>query len=252
MRVKEEISRLQDFYMLSIRSLAGLISRPFYFGDFIAQMDYAGAGSFLIIFVVSLFVGMALALQLGAQLAFMGLQNYTGKVVGIAVIREIGPVTTALVYAGRAGAGISSELGSMVLGHQVDTFRVFGVDPVRKLVVPRMLSSVVMLPALTVIGDATALLGGYYIAVYVNHISGAVYWMSLREVVTLGYVVPGVIKPFAFGFLIACISCYTGLSTRGGALGLRGSTTRAFVLSVLTIIVVDFLITKIGIYLIGY
>ena len=252
MRVRERFSELQDFYILSFRSLLGLASRPFYFKDAVEQMDYTGSGSSLIILIVSLFVGMALSLQLEAQLAFMGLQNYTGKVVAISIIREIGPVTVALVYAGRAGSGMASELGSVVLGHQVDTLRVFGVDPIKKLVVPRMLSSIVMLPALTIIGDAASLLGGYYIAVFVNHLSATMYWVSVREVLTFDYVMPGVIKPFIFGFLIACISCYTGLSARGGAIGLRSSTTRAFVLSVMAIIVFDFLITKSMIYLIGY
>lgn len=252
MNIMERVNSLQDFYLLSIRSVLGLVRRPFYWGDVIEQMDYAGAGSLLIIMIVALFVGMALSLQLEAQLAFMGLQSYTGRVVAISVIREIGPVLAAVVYAGRAGSGMSSELGSMVLGHQVDTLRVFGVDPVQKLVVPRMLSSVVMVPALTIIGDTASLLGGYFIAVYVSHLSGTTYWMSIRDVLTVGYVVPGVIKPFIFGYLIACIGCFTGLSTRGGALGLRSSTTRAFVLSVMTIIVFDFFITKIVVYIVGY
>jgi phospholipid/cholesterol/gamma-HCH transport system permease protein len=252
MSVIERISELQDFYVLSWRSLSGLMRRPFYLSDTVEQMDYTGAGSLPIILVVSVFVGMALSLQLETQLAFMGLENYTGRVVAMAVIREIGPVIVALVYAGRAGSGMSSELGSMVLGHQVDTLRVFGVDPVKKLVIPRMLGSVVMLPALTIIGDAAALLGGYYIAVYVSHLSGSNYWLSVRNVLSFGYVFPGIIKPFVFGYLIACISCYMGLATRGGALGLRGSTTKAFVVSTITIIVFDFFITKVVIYLIGY
>src|SRR5512137_152835 len=99
--------------------------------------------------------------------------GYTGKIVGISVIRELGPVVAALVFTGRVGAGMASELGSMVLGHQVDTLRVFGVDPVKKLVTPRIVSSLIMLPALTVIGDATSILGGYYIARFVSHQSGA-------------------------------------------------------------------------------
>jgi phospholipid/cholesterol/gamma-HCH transport system permease protein len=252
MNMIHRISELQDFYVLSWRSLSGLMRGPFYLSDTIEQMDYTGAGSLPIILIVSVFVGMALSLQLETQLAFMGLENYTGRVVAMAVIREIGPVVVALVYAGRAGSGMSSELGSMVLGHQVDTLRVFGVDPVKKLVIPRMLSSVAMLPALTIIGDTASLLGGYYIAVYVSHLSGSTYWLSVRNVLSFGYVFPGIIKPFVFGYLIACISCHMGLATRGGALGLRSSTTRAFVVSTMTIIVFDFLITKVVIYLIGY
>ena len=114
--------------------------------DLIEQMDYAGAGSFSIVLLVSLFLGMALSLQLSAELSRIGLKMYTGNIVGISIIREMGPVVTALIFAGRVGSGMASELGSMILGHQVDTLRVFGVNPVKKLVAPRVLSSIIMLP----------------------------------------------------------------------------------------------------------
>ena len=112
----------------------GLIRRPFYYKDMIERMDYTGTGSFVIVLLVSLFIGMALSLQLSAELSGMGLKMYIGKIVGVSIIREIGPVMTALVFAGRVGSGMASELGSMILGHQVDTLRAFGVDPVKKLV----------------------------------------------------------------------------------------------------------------------
>jgi phospholipid/cholesterol/gamma-HCH transport system permease protein len=215
-------------------------------------MDYAGTGSLIIVLLVSLFIGMALSLQLAAELSGMGLKMYIGKIVGVSIIREIGPVMTGLVFAGRVGSGMVSELGSMILGHQVDTLRVFGVDPLKKLVAPRILSSLIMLPALTFVGDAVSMLGGYYIAVYVSHQSSAVYWSSIRGVINLENVLSGFIKPFVFGYLIACISCYTGLSTKGGALGLRRSTTRAVVASFIMIIVADFILTRILLYVLGF
>lgn len=215
-------------------------------------MDYAGAGSFLIIFLVSLFIGMALSLQLSAELSVLGLKMYTGRIVGFAVIREIGPVTAALVFAGRVGAGMASELGSMILGHQVDTLRVFGLDPIKKLVTPRILSSLVMLPTLTIIGDAVSLFGSYYIAAFISHQSSTFYWSSIQEVLIFDNVFAGSIKPFIFGYLIACISCYMGLSTKGGAIGLRRSTTRAVVASMVVIIVSDFLLTRILLYVLGF
>jgi phospholipid/cholesterol/gamma-HCH transport system permease protein len=252
MRIKELISDLQDFYLLSVRGLLGLMRKPFYFKDTIEQMDYAGTGSFIIILLVSLFIGMALSLQLSAELSALGLKMYIGKIVGVSIVREIGPVMTGLVFAGRVGSGMASELGSMILGHQVDTLRVFGVDPVKKLVTPRILSSVIMLPALTFTGDAVSTLGGYYIAVFVSHQSGAVYWSSIRGVINLENVLSGFIKPFVFGYLIACISCYMGLSTKGGAVGLRRSTTRAVVASFIMIIVADFILTRILLYVLGF
>lgn len=251
-KLKELISDLQDFYMLSVTGLSGIIKRPFYYKDLVEQMDYAGAGSFFIVFLVSLFIGMALSLQLSAELSTLGLKMYTGKIVGISIIREIGPVTAALVFAGRVGSGMASELGSMILGHQVDSLRVFGVDPMKKLITPRIWSSVIMLPALTVIGDAVSLFGGYYIAVFVSHQSGTFYWSSVRDVLTFENVFSGTAKPFIFGYLIACIGCYMGLSTKGGSKGLRRSTTRAVVISIVMIIVSDFVLTRILLYALGF
>lgn len=251
-RLKKLISDFQDFYLLSMRGVLNIFKRPFYLKDTIEQMDYAGAGSFFIIFIVSLFVGMALSLQLSAELSRLGMKVYTGKVVGISVIRELGPVVAALVFTGRVGAGMASELGLMVLGHQVDTFRVFGVDPIKKLVTPRIASSIIMLPALTIIGDAVSLFGGYYIAVFVSNQSGTLYWSSIREELIFENVFSGAIKPFVFGYLIACICCYMGLSTKGGATGLRQSTTKAVVTSIIMIIVSDFILTRILLYVLGF
>ena len=249
---KELIYDLQEFYLLSTRGLLGVVRKPFYFKDTIEQMDYAGAGSFFIIVLISLFVGMALSLQLAAELSTLGLKMYSGKIVGISIIRELGPMVVAVVYSGRVGAGIASELGSMVLGHQVDTLRVFGVDPIKKLVTPRIITALIMLPVLTIIGDAVSLLGGYYISVFVSHQSGTFYWSSIREVLTFENVFSGSFKPFIFGFLIASISCFMGLTTKGGAQGLRRTTTRAVVMSIVMIIVSDFILTRILLYVLGF
>jgi phospholipid/cholesterol/gamma-HCH transport system permease protein len=250
--LKRTIDELQEYYFLAVKGVLGIFRRPFYGKDFVEQMDYAGVGSLLIVCLVSLFVGMALSLQLSAELSVMGLKMYTGKVVGISIIREIGPVAAGLVFAGRVGAGMASELGLMILGHQVDSFRVFGVDPIKKLVTPRILSSIVMLPALTIIGDAAALLGAYYIAVFVSNQSGYVYWTAIEHVLTFQNVFSGIAKPFVFGFIISSISCYMGLSTFGGAVGLRRSTTRAVVYSIVMIIMADFVLTRILLYALGF
>jgi phospholipid/cholesterol/gamma-HCH transport system permease protein len=250
--LKRIIDELQEYYFLSVKGVIGIFRGPFYGKDLVDQMDYAGVGSLLIVCLVSLFVGMALSLQLSAELSVMGLKMYTGKVVGISIIREIGPVAAGLVFAGRVGAGMASELGLMILGHQVDSLRVFGVDPVRKLVTPRILSAVVMLPALTIIGDAASLFGAYYIAVFVSNQSGYVYWTSIQHVLTFQNVFSGIAKPFVFGFIISSISCYMGLSTFGGAVGLRRSTTRAVVYSIVMIIMADFVLTRILLYVLGF
>ncbi len=252
MKIKELVSDVQDFYLLSIDGIFGVARKPFYFKDTVEQMDYAGAGSFLIVVIVSLFVGMALSLQLSAELSAVGLQVYTGKIVGISIIRELGPIVTALVFIGRVGAGMASELGSMSLGHQVDTLRVFGVDPIKKLVTPRIISSIIMLPALTIIGSTVSILGGYYITVFVGHQSGAIYWSSIREILIFENILIGAVKPFVFGYLITCICCYFGLTTKGGAVGLRRATTNAVVASIVMVIISGFILTKILFYALGF
>ena len=250
--IQQILYEFQQFYLLTCRGLLNIFRRPFYYRDLMEQMDYAGAGSLLIILMVALFIGMALSLQIAAEFAVLGLQIYTGRVVGISIISEIGPVATALVFAGRAGSGMASELGTMVLRHQVDTLRVFGIDPVKKLITPRILGSVLMLPALTIIADAVSLTGGWYISSVVNNQSSTVYWDSIRVIMETRYIISGAVKPFVFGLIIAGISCYTGLSTHGGAVGLRSSTTRAFVISTILIIISDFIVTKIILFLFGY
>jgi phospholipid/cholesterol/gamma-HCH transport system permease protein len=251
MDIKGTIARLQDFYILSFKAPLGIFRRPFYYNETIEQMDYAGTGSFFIVFLVSLFIGMALSLQTSVELGELGLKMYTGRIVGLSIIKEVGPVLIALCFAGRVGSGMASELGSMMLGHQVDIMRVHGVNPVKKLVTPRVVSAVIMLPVLTVIGDAISLVGGYYIAVFVSHQSGSFYWSQIKDIMDFENIVSGIIKPFIFGYLIACISCYTGLSTSGGAQGLRKSTTTAVVYSIIMIIVSDFMLTRALIYIFG-
>ncbi|GAB5047128.1 MlaE family ABC transporter permease [Thermodesulfovibrio sp. TK110] len=251
-KLKKTVADLQDFYFLSINSFLKLFKRPLYFDDIIEQMEYAGSASVFIVSLVCLFVGMALSLQLSAELSRLGLKMYTGKIVGIAVIREIGPLVTALVFIGRVGAGQTAEIGSMILGHQIDTLRVYGIDPVKKVVIPRVIASVVMLPCLTIIGDLVCLIGGYYIAVFVSNQSGSFYWSSIIRELNFQNVFSGSLKPFIFGYLISCISCFYGLKTHGGAKGLRTSTTKAVVTSIVVVIATDFILTRILLYALGF
>jgi len=250
--IKRMLYDIQNFYLICINSLVKIFKRPLYINDIIEQMEYAGASSVFIVSLVCLFVGMALSLQLSAELSSLGLKMYTGKIVGIAVIREIGPLVTALVFIGRVGAGQAAEIGSMILGHQIDTLRVYGIDPIKKVVIPRVVASVFMLPCLTIIGDLVCLFGGYYIAVFVSNQSGSFYWSSIIEELTFENVFSGSIKPFIFGYLISCISCFYGLTTRGGAKGLRTSTTKAVVTSIVVVIAMDFVLTRILLYALGF
>ncbi len=244
MDVRRTASQLQDFYILSVKSIGYIFRRPFYLDEIIEQMNYIGVGSLLLVALVSLFIGLALSLQISTELSLLGLQMYTGNIVGVSIIKEIGPVSIGLAFAGRVGSGMASEIGSMVIGHQVDVLRVYGVLPLKKLVVPRVLSCLVMLPLLTVIGDTIAILGSYYIAIYESHQSSAFFWSQIKATLTFSNMLTGVLKPVVFGYIIACVSCYKGLATSGGAKGLRMATTQAVVISSIAIIVADFMITR--------
>lgn len=245
MDINRTFARLQDFYLMCLTSIGSTFRRPFYFNETIEQMRSVGVGSVLLVFLVSLFIGMALSLQTATQLAVLGLDMYTGNIVSLSIIKEIGPVSIGLAFAGRVGSGMASEIGSMVIGHQVDVLRVFGIDPIKRLVIPRILACMTMQPLLTIIGDTIGILGGYYIVVFERHQSSSVYWSQIKWNLTGVNMLSGLLKPMLFGFLIAAISCYMGLSTSGGAKGLRKSTMQAVVTASVGIIVTDFMITRI-------
>ncbi len=243
--VLDWFGKVQEFYVLAAKGIVRAFQKPFYIRELIEQMEYAGVNSLPIIGILSLFIGMALTLQISSELGRLGLHMYAGTIVGIAIVSEIGPVMVAVVYAGRTGAGMTSELGSMVLRNQVDTLRVFGVDPIKKLVTPRILSSIIMLPALTVLGDLISLIGGAYIVTVLNNQSPLVYWHTIRLTLLPRYVLPGIVKPVIFGALIGSLACFEGMATHGGAKGLKRTTTGTFVLSTVLIIIADFIITKV-------
>ncbi|MBD3422228.1 MAG: hypothetical protein GF398_19110 [Chitinivibrionales bacterium] len=251
-RPRQLIARFQNFYSMIYQTVGGMAKKPYYNFETVSQMDHDGWGSLAIVVTVSAFIGMALSLQLITELSFMGLKMYTGQVIGTSIISEIGPVIIAIVYAGRVGSGTASEIGSMKLNQQLDALRVYGVDPLKKLVAPRVISAVIILPALTFIGDVSALIGGAYIARFSGNQSPLVYWEQIRLVLHPRWIAPGVIKPIVFGTTISMMACYTGLSATGGAKGLKKATTHAFVNSVILIIVLDFVLTKAILYIMGY
>jgi phospholipid/cholesterol/gamma-HCH transport system permease protein len=247
--LRDVVGQFQDFYLLSFRGCVSVFKPPWNRADILDQMEYMGADAVIIVSVLAAFIGMALSIQAESAFANIGgLQTYACSSIGISIISEIGPVLTGIVFAGRSGAGMASELGSMVLDHQVDTLRVFGIDPVKKLVAPRVLASLIMVPCLTIIGDCVALLGGAYITSVINHISPNVYWSSIRSTFEARYMVTGLMKPVVFGAAVASAGCFMGLTAKGGARGLRNATTAAFLLSALCIIVADFLITKLSLF----
>ncbi|NOT62878.1 MAG: ABC transporter permease [Acidobacteria bacterium] len=238
------VSQLQEVTLLVWRVLRGLTKTPRYAPEMLRQMDVLGVGSLAIITLTGFFTGAVLALNSANTLQKFGVQSVTGQLVITSLIRELGPVLTCLMLAGRVGSGIAAELGSMLVSEQIDAMRALGTDPIKKLVTPRIIALVTMAPALTVICNLVGTLGGMLMAVSILHQPSSVYLSSAKTAITLNEIVAGLIKPTVFGFLIAVIGCYKGMSTTGGTVGVGLATTQSVVLSSIMIIAADFLLSK--------
>ncbi len=209
------------------------------------QMDSIGVGSLPIVALIGAFSGIVMTLQMSRALATYGATSQTGQVVSISIVRELGPVLTALLIAGRNASGIASELGSMKVTEQIDAMRALGTDPIQKLIVPRLLATAFMQPLLTAIADFVGLLGGLLIAVTVIGNTANQYWSSAIDILALNDMVQGLIKPFVFAIVISLVGCFYGMRTSGGTQGVGLSTTKAVVVSSVWVFVIDVLITQI-------
>lgn len=241
--IKEAVLEVQEYTRLTFASIRAIFSRPFYFRDIVEQFDTIGIGSLTVIILSGFFTGAALALQSGMTLDQFGARSLVGRLVSASMIKELGPVLTGLMLAGRVGSGIAAELGSMMVTDQINALRALGTDPIRKLVVPRVLACFLMAPVLTVMSDASGLVGGWIIAVFNLNVGSGVYWQSVQDALYLGDAWMGIIKPFFLGFVIGTIGCHVGLRTRGGTQGVGRSTTNAVVVASVAVIAVDFFIS---------
>lgn len=247
--VAKTIWEVQSYTLLACRSIANLFSRPIYGREVILQMERMGVGSLTIIILTGFFTGAVLAIQSESALRRYGAVSMTGQLVSLTLIRELGPVLSALMLAGRIGSGIASELGSMVVSEQINAMRSLGTDPTRRLVTPRMISMVLMLPLLTIICDAMGMCGGWIIASYKLLISTNQFWSDAINALQFSDVVGTLFKPFVFGFIIAMTGCYVGLRTHGGTEGVGKSTTQAVVSSSILVIAADFFLNNLIIYI---
>jgi phospholipid/cholesterol/gamma-HCH transport system permease protein len=246
--VKRKVLAVQDFTFLLVSSLRRAFTPPRYIVDTLIQMDVIGVGSLPIVLLTGLFTGGVLALQSYRTLSTFGEVGILGEVVALSVVRELGPVLTALMLAGRISSGIASELGSMLVSEQIDAMRAFGTDPVRKLVLPRLFATLATLPALTILADFAGMLGGFFISFYTVRLTSEEYWTNVYQSLAFEDVFQGLLKPFIFAVVIAMVGCYHGLNTTGGTEGVGRSTTLAMVVASVLILVLDFFITQ---FLIG-
>jgi phospholipid/cholesterol/gamma-HCH transport system permease protein len=235
---------VQGLTFFTVRMLRNSFGRPFYFAELLEQMHFLGIGSLFLVVLTGVFAGQAIALQFSIELADFGSKNYLGRVMAIAILRELGPVLTALMVAARVASGITAEIGAMKSSEQLDAMRAFGIEPIRKLAVPRFWALIIMLPALTLICDFVAIVGGYFIAVFIAHISPSAYWANFIEKVSLGNIIISTGKPFLFAVIIASISNYLGFSTTGGTKGVGRATTKSVVASSINILFINFAFTR--------
>ena len=219
-------------------------SRPFYGTEVMRQMDELGVKSVAITGITALFTGMVLALQTAYSLEAFGGKMFVGRVVSLSLVRELGPVLTALMVGGRVGSGITAEIGSMTVTEQVDALRAMAISPSRRLVVPRVVAVVVMMPVLTAIADALGILGGLAIAVLELRMTFQDYFTSILQQLSIADISSGLAKTLFFGFEIAAIGCYNGLQVEGGAAAVGRATTRTVVLASISILISDFFLTK--------
>jgi len=233
-----------DFALLAFSALRAVARPRFPAREVLVQLEAVGVRSLPIVGVTALFTGMVLALQTAFALGRFGARPYVGSIVGLALVRELGPVLTALMVAGRVGAGIAAELGSMRVTEQVDAIRAMGADPVQKLVLPRVLATTAMLPLLTVGADVLGILGGLVVSDLQYGIAPGFYLQTILRTVEVGDFLSGVAKTVVFGWIIAMVGCSTGLRTTGGTVGVGRSTTRAVVVSSIAVLVADFFVTK--------
>jgi phospholipid/cholesterol/gamma-HCH transport system permease protein len=250
--VKNRILHVQEYTLLSVRSVTNLFTPPHYISDILEQMDIIGVGSLPIVLLTGFFIGAVMVLQTAAQFERFGQTALTADVVSLALVRELGPSITGLLVAGRNSSGIASELGSMLVSEQVDAMRAMGTDPTRKLVTPRVIATVLMLPLLTAMADFMGLIGGFLVASLTLRLGAVTYWTRAIDVLVFSDLVQGLTKPVVFGFILATVGCYQGLNVKGGTQGVGRATTQAVVTSSVFILITNFFLTKLMLFLGGH
>jgi phospholipid/cholesterol/gamma-HCH transport system permease protein len=243
--LKTAALEVQEYVRLVGAAMHDLVTPPVYRHDIVEQFDLIGVGSLTVVLLTGFFTGAALAWQSGLTLDQFGARPVVGRLVSASMVKELGPVLTALMLSGRIGSGIAAELGSMAVTDQINALRALGTDPVRKLVVPRMLAGFFMAPILTVISDFVGIFGGWIVARFQLQVASALYWSSVTDALFMQDVEQGLIKPFVLGFVIVTIACHVGLRTTGGTQGVGKSTTVAVVAGSVAVIAVDFFVTQV-------
>ena len=235
--------------LLAAQVARNLALPPAYLWLVAREIDVIGIRSLVVALTAALFTGMVLALQSAVNMARFGAENYVGPVVALSILRELGPVLTAILVGGKVASGITAELGSMKVTEQIDALRSLGVNYVKKLIVPRLLAALLVFPLVTVLADGIGLFGGMLIVVFERNVDAYLYWNTISYWVVLKDFLTGIGKSVVFGALVTLIGCYNGLATEGGTEGLGRSTTATVVQVAMGVIISDFFLTKLFLFL---
>src|SRR5271154_1846901 len=246
--LKAPIFYLQDYALLSIHSVRAIFTTTRYKADLVEQMDQIGVGSVPIIIVALACVGGVIVLNAASQFIRFGETVLTGDALSLSLLRELGPVFTALLVAGRNSTGMASQLGSMLVTEQVDAIRGLGIDPIRKLMTPRVVATVLTLPLLVAVGDCAGLFGGFLVAAITLHLSAVEFFTRAIKALVFGDLCIGFMKPLVFGFIVSTVGCYQGFRVKGGTAGVGRATISAFVVSSVIVLVVDLFLTRLLLY----
>ena len=241
---REKVQTVQDYVLFCTQAVGNLFQKPLYLADMVRQADTIGVGSLPIVVLTGFFTGAVLAVQASNTLERFGSITLVGQLVSLSMVRELGPVLTSLMVAGRNSSGMASELGSMIVTEQIDAMRALGTDPLKKLVTPRVVATVFMLFFLTIISDLLGLFGGAVISTFMFGMDWHQYWSTSYQILVFQDVLMGLVKPLLFGFIIATVGCYYGMTAKGGTQGVGRATTQAVVASSVMILVTDLLVTK--------
>jgi phospholipid/cholesterol/gamma-HCH transport system permease protein len=229
---------------LTYATMLAIVRPPFYFRLFVEQCYQLGIKSLSLTTITALSTGMVMSLQFGLGLERFGGKPYVPKIVGLSIMRELGPVLTCLMLAGRVGSGIAAEIGSMKVTQQIDAIRALGTDPIKRIVIPRLLAMLLMAPLLTLLADITGVFGGMVLSSFELNIHPVFYYHEAFVSLRLTDFMVGINKTFVFGGIIALTGCYYGLNTTGGTQGVGQATTKAVVTSSILITIFDFVLTK--------
>ena len=235
--------------LLSAQVARNLVLPRSYIHIVAREIDTIGVRSVAVALTAALFTGMVLALQSAVNMARFGAENYVGPVVALSILRELGPVLTAILVGGKVASGITAELGSMQVTEQIDALRAIGVNYIKRLVVPRLMAAVLVFPLVTILADFVGMLGGMLIVVFERDVDPYLYWNTISYWVVLKDFLTGLVKSVVFGAIVTLIGCYNGLNTTGGTEGLGRSTTATVVQVAMGVIISDFFLTKLLLFL---